>query len=155
MGKFFGFLDNENEAKKNEKGEGGKLLLREEELDISKDRIETGAVNLRKEIVEEKKVVDVPLAHEEVIIERRAINEPSDSPIGDEETIHIPVSEERVEVGRHTMVTGEISAHKHEVEEMHHVDEILRREEARVDASGDPNIVSDETVNRIDLEDEE
>lgn len=148
MVKLFGGSD--DDAGKLENVENEKLLLREEELDIAKDKVSTGEVKLHKEIVEEHKAVDVPVTHEEVIIERRALSESSDIPIGDEETIHIPVSEEQVEVGKHTLVTGEISAHKREVEETHHVDELLKREEARVDVEGDPNIVSDETINRVD-----
>lgn len=148
MVKLFGGSDDETANLENAENE--KLLLREEELDIAKDRMKTGEVKLRKEIIEEHKAVDVPVTHEEVVIERRAFSEPSDSPIGDEEIIHIPVSEEQVEVGKHTMVTGEISAHKREVEETHHVDEILKREEARVDVEGDPNIVSEENIDRID-----
>lgn len=149
MVKLFGGFDDDTDEKL-ESVEDEKLLLREEELDIAKDRVRTGEVKLRKEIVEEHKAVDVPVTHEEVIIERKAMSEPSDLPIGDEETIHIPVSEEQIEVGKHTMVTGEISAHKHEVEETHHVDEIIKREEARVDVEGDPNIVHDDTINRVD-----
>lgn len=122
--------------------ENGKLLLREEELDIAKDRVQVGEVNLRKEIVEEQKVVDVPVSHEEVVIERRALNnEVSDTPIGDEETIHIPVSAEKVEVGKHTVVTGEVAAYKKEVAETEEIVENLKREEARIETEGDPNIV--------------
>lgn len=148
MVKLFGGFDDDTDKIENVENE--KLLLREEELDIAKDRVKTGEVQLRKEIVEEHKAVDVPVSHEEVVIERKAFSEPSDLPIGDEETIHIPVNEEQVEVGKHTMVTGEISAHKHAVEETHHVDEVVKREEARVDVEGDPNIVSEETINRVD-----
>lgn len=127
--------------------EDGKLRLRKEELDIAKDRVRTGEVNLRKEIVEEQKTVNVPVTHEEVVIERRAVNEPSDTPVGVEETIHIPVSEERIEVGKHTVVTGEVAAYKRAVEETEQVEETLKREEARLDVEGDPNIVSEETFN--------
>lgn len=140
MGDLFGMFNNDNKNRevKDDIVNNGKILLREEELDIAKNKIQTGEVNIQKEIIEEHKAVDVPVTHEEVIIERRAINEPSDEPVGLEETIHIPVSEEKVEVGKHTIITGEISAHKREVEET------LKREEARVDSSGDPNIVSDD-----------
>lgn len=141
----------DNDADKVENVDDETLSLREEELDIAKDKVKAGEVSLHKEIVEEAKSVDVPVTHEEVVIERRALNnELSDTPIGEEETIHIPVTEETVEVGKHTVITGEISAHKREVEEMKHIDETIRREEARVDVDGDPNIVSDEMVNRVD-----
>lgn len=40
--------------------EDGKLFLQKEELDIAKDRVQTGEVNLRKEIIEEQQTVDIP-----------------------------------------------------------------------------------------------
>lgn len=139
-------MENEKVIENEKTVENAKLLLREEELDIAKDRVQTGEVILGKEVIEEQKTVNVPVTHEEVIIERRAINENSDEPIGTEETIHIPVSEERVEVGKHTIVTGEVSAHKREIEETRHIDETIRREEARVTTEGHPNVVSNETL---------
>lgn len=147
MENLFGIFGKDDDTK-TETNEDGKLRLRQEELDINKNKVETGAVNLSKDIVEEKKVVDVPVTHEEVVIERRAINnEASDSPITSEETIHIPVSEEKVEVGKHTVVTGEISAHKREVEKTEKVEETLKREEAHVNTEGGADIVSDDSYN--------
>ncbi|MCX7710884.1 MAG: YsnF/AvaK domain-containing protein [Clostridia bacterium] len=145
---IFGKSENKDNHKERhgEVVENGRLELRAEELDIAKNRVQTGAVNLRKEIVEEQKVVDVPVTHEEVVIERRAIsNQRSDAPIGEEETIHIPVSREQVTVDKHTVLTGEVSALKREVEETQQVRETVKREEARVETDGDPNIIADET----------
>lgn len=138
-----GFFDDDERDKETVKD--GKLFLRKEELDIAKDRFQTGEVNLRKEIIEEQKTVDVPVTREEVVIERRSIdNEVSDIPIGEEESIHIPVSEERIEVGKHTVITGEVLASKRAVEDTKHIDETIKREEARVEVEGDPNIVDDD-----------
>jgi conserved domain len=149
MKNFFGLFDEDDKAKKDDKKskvvDNDKLYLRKEELDIAKNRVQTGEVEISKEIVEEQKVVDVPVTHEEVVIERRALgNEPSDEPIGEEQRIRIPVSEDHVEVGKHTIVTGEVSAHKRQVEETRQVKETLKREEARINKDGDPNIVADE-----------
>jgi uncharacterized protein (TIGR02271 family) len=137
-----GFLDHDDD--KSKKVDDSKVTLREEELDIAKNKVHTGEVTLSKEIVEEHKSVNVPVMHEEVVIERRAIDhEPSEDPIGEEEMIRIPVTEEKVEVGKHTVVTGEVSAYKREVEDTEEVDAVLKREEARVDTEGDPNIIAD------------
>lgn len=145
---IWGDEDKDNNNNKNENAEDEKLRLRQEQLDISKNKVQTGEVILSKDVVEEQKTVDVPVTHEEVVIERRAINnETTDSPIGSTESIHIPVSEEKVEVGKHTVVTGEVSAHKREVEETKKVEETLKREEARVDTEGNPNIVSNSENN--------
>ena len=88
---------------------------------------------------------------EEVVIERKAINnEASDSPITAEETIQIPVSEEIVNVDKHTVVTGEISAHKRDIEDTRHVDETLKNEKKRrIDKIGNPDIVDLEGPSRI------
>ncbi|MBI6872097.1 YsnF/AvaK domain-containing protein [Clostridium aciditolerans] len=142
--------DNNNNKTENrtENAENEKLSLRQEQLDINKNKVQAGEVILSKDVVEEQKTVDVPVTHEEVVIERRSINnEATDSPIGSTESIHIPVSEEKVEVGKHTVVTGEVSAHKREVEETKKVEETLKREEARIDTEGNPNIVSNSENN--------
>lgn len=125
-----------------------KLELKSEELDISKHKSKIGDVEIGKEIVSEHKSVDVPITHEEVVIERRALNKkPSDKPIEKEDDVHIPVMDEYVDVGKHTVVTGEVSAHKHAFEENKHVDESLKKEEASIHTDGDPNIVKNETEN--------
>ncbi|MGJ7922625.1 YsnF/AvaK domain-containing protein [Neobacillus sp. LXY-4] len=153
MADLFGLFGNESENTQNTsdtdttnpKTESGTLQLHKEELDISKNSTNAGEVVLSKEIVEEKKEMDVPVTHEEVIIERRSINnEPTNGTIGTEETIRIPVSEEHVEVNKHVVTTGEVSAYKRAIEETQHISELLRREEARINTTGNVNLLSDE-----------
>ncbi|NRZ96332.1 YsnF/AvaK domain-containing protein [Clostridium tetanomorphum] len=146
MGLFDNILGNDNDDDNKKNKDEGRLTLHKEELDINKNKVQKGEVELSKEIVEEQKTVDVPVTHEEVVIERRSIdNEASDTPISDEETIRIPVSEEQVNVDKHTVVTGEVSAHKREVQETRRVDENLKREEARINTNGDADIVDNNT----------
>lgn len=131
-----------------ETADNAKLTLRQEELDINKNKIQTGEVTLSKEIVEENKTVDVPVTREEVVIERRSLNnEACDSPITSGETIRIPVSEEQVQVGKHTVVTGEVSAHKREIQDTQTVNETLKKEEARIDKDGNPDVITEESSN--------
>jgi len=138
--------ENEDETRKETSNEDAKLLLRKEELNIDKTRVQTGEVEFSKEIIEEQRTVDVPVIREEIVIERRALNnEHSDTPITDEETIRIPVSEDRVVVDKYTVVTGEILAHKNIVEDTKHIDETLRREEARVNKFGNPDVIESVT----------
>ena len=47
------------------------LQLREEELVANKQRVETGQVQVGKEVVSEQRTLDVPVTREEVTIERR------------------------------------------------------------------------------------
>lgn len=152
MGFFGGIFNNadDNDNSNMKSKDEGRLTLRKEELDINKIKAQKGEVELSKEIIEEQKTVDVPVTHEEVVIERRSLNnEASDEPISDEETIRIPVSEEQVTVDKHTVVTGEVSAHKREVQETRRVDENLKREEARINTNGDANIVDNGTGNGL------
>ena len=137
-----GLFKNGDENIKEKTDDSAKLSLRKEELDINKSRVQKGDVEISKEILEEQKRVDVPVSCEEVVIERRSLNnEASDSPITNEETIRIPVNEEKVNVDKHTVITGEILAHKHEIENTAHIDETLKREEAHIDKNGDANII--------------
>ena len=145
MGIFSEVFGNDEETKQETNDKDLTLRLRKEELDINKSRVQTGDVEFSKEIIEEQKIVDVPVTREEVVIERRTLNnEQSDSPITDEESIRIPVSEEVVDVDKRTVITGEISAHKREIEDIKHVEETLRREEARVNKTGNPDVVDSE-----------
>ena len=121
------------------------LDLREEELDINKYRVDTGDVTLYKEIVEEEQTVDVPVFHDQVVIEQRAVDhQPTDEPITEEETVHIPVTAEKIDVEKHTVVTGEISAHKRSVQETEQVHEVLRKEVADVESHGNADIIKED-----------
>lgn len=119
-----------------------RLQLREEQLNVDKQRVQSGEVGLRKEVITEQKNIDVPVTHEEVYIERRAVTgNPTDTtPIGEDETIRIPVSEEQVNVTKNTVVTGEVAIGKREVQETQQVRDTVRREEARVDQAGNARV---------------
>lgn len=153
MNNLFGFFDDEQSPKtENESSlstqntqENGSLELHKEELDITKNSVDAGEVVLSKDVVEEQKSVDVPVMHEEVVIKRTPLNnERSEAPIGSEDTIHIPVSQEQVQVNKYTVTTEEVSASKHQVEETQHVEETLKHEEAHVDTTGSVNVISDD-----------
>lgn len=149
---FFDWVDDSDNVRKlrnkdeyrEEFADDASMTLRKEDLDIAKDRMRAGEVAMSKDIVEEHKIVDVPVSHEEVVIERKAFNEQSDRAIDpkDHDMIHIPLSKEEVRVGKHTEVIGEVTAHKRAVEETRHVDEVLMREEGHVDYDGDPRFIS-------------
>lgn len=154
-------IDDSNEVR-GEDAKAGTLELRKEELDINKNKVQTGEVTLSKDVIEEQQTVNVPVTHEEVVIERRTLNsQPTDSQISSSssssadsdstwandnsntETIRIPLTEEHVEVDKHTVVTGEVTAYKRDVERTEKVEETVKREEARVNKTGDATIVND------------
>ncbi len=119
------------------------VKLRKEELDIAKNRVDIGKVEVGKEIIEEQQTVHIPVTHEEVVIERKTINEPSDRPIEarDDDHFTLSVGEDKIDVGKHTMVTGEIIARKRAVEENRDITETVRHEEARINKEGGANVV--------------
>ncbi len=134
-----------HEEEQAENSEEQKLKLRKEELDVTKNRVDIGKVEFGKEIIEEQQILNVPVVHEEVVVERKSINEPSDTPIGEGDSEHfsLAVGEDKVEVGKHTVVTGEISAHKRQVEENREIKETIKHEEARINKDGDANVVDE------------
>ncbi|HYU72722.1 MAG TPA: YsnF/AvaK domain-containing protein [Ktedonobacteraceae bacterium] len=124
--------------------DGQRLMkLREEQLTVDKQRVQTGEVRLRKDVVAEQKTIDVPISHEEVYLERRPVTDGSGdvtTPIGEAETIRVPLSEEQIKVTKETIVTGEVAIGKRAVEETRQVKENVRQEEARLEQEGDAPI---------------
>jgi uncharacterized protein (TIGR02271 family) len=124
------------------------IPLREEQLNVEKQRVQKGEVRVHKEVVTEQQHIDVPVSHEEVVIEHISASEarPADIPIGQGDTIRIPVSEEQVNVTKQTVETGEIDVTKRNVQGEQRVTGTVRREEPRIEKSGDVNIRRDDDV---------
>ena len=113
------------------------VRLREEQLDITKERVQVGELQLHKEVVEEQRTVYVPLTREEVYIERRpVINGKYDSSaFTEDEIIRIPITEERIEVTKRPVVVEEVIVGKRKIQETKQVQDIIRKEEARIEHS--------------------
>jgi uncharacterized protein (TIGR02271 family) len=117
------------------------LKLREEQLQVQKQPVETGEVRVRKDVVSEQQSVDVPVTHEEVYVERRpGSGQPSDTPIGESEAYRVPVHAEQVTVEKQPVVREEVALGKRSVQETQRVSDTVRREEAHVEREGDVNI---------------
>ena len=119
-----------------------RLKLKGERLQATKASVQTGEVDLRKEVTSEQQSIDVPITHEEVYIERRAgSGQVSDQPVGrDGETIRVPVSAEQVNVTKQTVATGEVALGKRQVQGTQQVSDTVRHEEAHVEGKGEVNI---------------
>lgn len=132
-----------DETAKNQDSNNSTIRLHKEELDINKNIVLSGEVIIAKEVVEEKKSLEVPVAHEEVVIERKVLNnKATDTPIGPSETIRIPLREEQVQVNKQTVLTEEISAKKREVQENKTIEANLKKEEAKISTNGNPALIS-------------
>ena len=121
------------------------IELREERLEVEKEDVQTGEVRIEKRIVEETKTIEVPVTHEEVTIERRPVTDHSSTvdPItetDEREDIVIPVTEEQINVSKHTEVVEEVEVHKNKVTENKHVTDTIRKEELEVEHEGDITI---------------
>ncbi len=120
-------------------GDEQRMKLREEQLNVQKQPVETGEARLRKDVVSEQQSVDVPVTHEEVYIERRpGSGQTSDTPIGDQgETYRIPVRKEQVTTSKQTVESGEVAIGKRQFQDTQRVTDTVHREEAHVEGSGD------------------
>jgi uncharacterized protein (TIGR02271 family) len=128
----------------NDLTEEEKLRLHEERLSVNKKPVQTGEIRVEKEVVEENQVVDIPVEREEGFVERRHVDdnknvhaeddvfEKRSRPFKDDETIRIPIKEERVEVTKKPVVSEEIVVGKRKTQDTETVRETVRREEAHI-----------------------
>lgn len=131
------------------------LRLREEQLDVSKETVQTGEVEVHKHVVEDQQKVNIPVTREEVYVERREVNEvasDADSVIDDGETIRVPIMEEKVEVTKKPVVTEELVIGKREVTDTEQVVETVKREEAHLETDND-RAVNDSDLDRDGFKD--
>jgi uncharacterized protein (TIGR02271 family) len=114
--------------------EQSNIQLLGEVLRVHKDRISRGEVRLRKEVVTETQTVQVPVTREELVIERRPVDQatPATGSIGESE-IRIPLSEERASVDTSTVVREEVAVGKKPIQEVRDLTGKVRREELVVE----------------------
>jgi len=118
-----------------------KIQVREEELQAQKRPVETGEVRVHKEVHTEHKTIDVPVQHEEVVIERRpAHGQVAAGDLREGEEIRIPVREEQVDVSKHAVVKEEVEVGKRVVQDTERVSGDVRKEEVRVERQGDVDV---------------
>jgi uncharacterized protein (TIGR02271 family) len=116
--------------------EQNKIQLLGEVLRVHKDRVSRGEVRIRKEVITETQTVQVPVTREELVIERRPVDQatPAAGSIGESE-IRIPLSEERASVDTSTVVREEVAVGKKPVQEVRDVTGEVRREQLVVEDS--------------------
>ncbi|WP_368505305.1 YsnF/AvaK domain-containing protein [Alkalihalophilus sp. As8PL] len=109
------------------------MQLKEEELDIKKERVQTGEVKIHKEVVEDQKTITIPVKREEMVIEA-----------GSEEELRIPLKEEEIDISKHPVQLNEVTVEKHQVEDVQHIKETLKKETAVVESEGQADVVEEE-----------
>ena len=126
--------------------EGRTVRLREEELRAEKTPVQTGEVGLHKDVVTEQQTVEVPVTHEEVVVERHPVagRPAAKAPVGTgDEEIRVPVQEEQVRLEKQPTVYEEVNVRKQPVTETEQVSGTVRKEEARIEKEGDVDVRGD------------
>jgi uncharacterized protein (TIGR02271 family) len=122
-----------------------RVELREEDLQARTRRAEAGEVVVDKRVVEERRSIDVPVTHEEVVIQRRPASGQGVGDAGDigeqGDTIRVPVMAEQVEVTKQPRVVEELEISKRAVTENQRVSDTVRREEADIRDEGQVDVV--------------
>src|SRR5918997_5721495 len=113
-----------------------RIPVMEEELTATVREQQAGAVHIEKRVVEEDRVLEVPVTDEQIRVERRIV----DRPVGANETqafeeivIDVPLTTEQVELQKQARVAEEIVVTKETVERTEQVSGTVRREEVYVD----------------------
>jgi len=119
------------------------IELHEEQITPRVEQVQAGAVHVEKNVVSEQRTMDVPVTHDEVVVERHPVDRrPADQPISEQDTtIEVPVREERVTMEKQPVVYEEVTVGTRPVTETQRVSGTVRREEARVEREG--NLESD------------
>jgi uncharacterized protein (TIGR02271 family) len=112
-----------------------RIPVMEEVLTATVRPTEPGAVRIEKRVVEEDRVLEVPVTDEQIRVERRIV----DRPVGANETqafeeivIEVPLTREQVELQKQARVAEEIVVSKQAVQRTEQVRGTVRREEVYV-----------------------
>lgn len=86
--------------------------------------------------MEDEQSIEVPVEREEVYVERRKVDQNTSGTyafVDENDSIHVPLTEERVVVSIEDVVSEEIVVGKRKVRDTETVSETVRREEAYID----------------------
>ena len=134
------------DADRRDVADNGEIIRSEEQLNVSKDRVETGQVRLRKYVVNETETVEVPVEREEVRVVREPITEADranyDGNIGEQEA-SVTLSEERVNVSKESVPVEKVSLEKDTVRDTETVSEQVRKERFETDGIVEGDVEGD------------
>jgi uncharacterized protein (TIGR02271 family) len=116
--------------------DGDRLERREERLQVDKTAQQAGNVRVGKHVEEDRVAVDVPVQREEVTLERHSVDRPATGQALTEDSIDVPVYEERVETDKEARVVEELEVGKTSVTDTERVEDTVRREEFDIDETG-------------------
>ena len=117
------------------------IPLAREELEVGKREVETGRVRIHKVVREHEELIDTPLMHEEIDVQRVPVNRELDAPAQprqEGDVLIVPVVEERLVVQKRLVLVEELHVRRRAVERPHQERVLLRSEEAVVER--DPEV---------------
>ena len=107
--------------------------IKEEQLNIAKQWLQTSDVKVYREISTSEKSFSIPVKREELVIEHVILSSSTkgqnDSP---PEVIRILLSEEEVKFTKTMVYLDDVSVYKQQIEDIKHIEETLKREEPRI-----------------------
>lgn len=115
------------------------IPVHREKLSVEKRDTQAGELRVHKDVVEEEEVVKVPLRHERVRVERRAVTteRPATGATFKEETIVVPLHAEEVDIRKRSVLDEEVVIHKDVVEEERRITEKVRHENVDIRTEGE------------------
>ncbi|MFB9991059.1 PRC and DUF2382 domain-containing protein [Deinococcus oregonensis] len=125
-----------------------RLQLLEERLSVNKEKYRAGSVQVSKHVETHEERVQVPVAHEEVVIERHAVTDtrPVEGQVQlgtSSETLRVDLEAERANVSKEAFVTEEVEIGKRVVTSQEQVTGTVSREVLDVNQTGDARIIND------------
>ncbi len=107
----------------------GHIQLFGEVLRVRKEKVDSGEVHVRKESVTRMETVQVPVTREHLVVEHSDEN----GRTVPENSIRVPLSEERVHIDKDTVLREEYKVGKREVTQNESVSDRVRRERLLID----------------------
>ena len=115
--------------------------IKEEQLDISKQWMQTGDVNVYRETFIVKKTFTIEVEREELVIENKIINTQNTNKINtNTNIIRIPLSEENVEFTKHRIALEDVSIYRQKIEDIKNIEATLKKEKVKINILGDLKI---------------
>ena len=107
--------------------------IKEEQLNIAKQWLQTSDVKVYRETLISEKSFSIPVKREELVIEHVILSSSTkgqnDAP---PEVIRILLSEEEVKFTKTMVYLDDVSVYKQQIEDIKHIEETLKREEPRI-----------------------
>ncbi len=119
------------------------VSLHAEELTATTRPVVLGKVRIGKEVVEEERVIEVPVTEERLRVQRRSVEGPledGESHLKEGPVVEVPIRGEEVELRAQVRVAEEVEIAKEAVRRTEQVAGTVRREEVRIAERVDANV---------------